>query len=173
MRRSCTTITAGRDTGDASCLMRPAAPGEEEGGMKKAGSGDTVKVRFVGKLDDGRVFGVVREQPLEIALGRHDIIPGLEQALTGMGAGESKTVVVQPEQAFGIHDDRLVTTIRRDQLPPDVRPEVGARMRVRPEGGETIDVTVIEVTDSAVRLDANHPLSGKRLLFEIEVVDVL
>ncbi len=141
--------------------------------MKKAGSGDTVKVRFVGTLDDGRVFGVVKEQPLEIALGRHDVIPGLEQALTGMGAGESKTVVVQPEQGFGLRDDRLVATVRRDQLPPDVRPEVGARMRVRPDGGATIDVTVVAVSDSDVRLDANHPLSGKRLRFEIEVVDVV
>ncbi|MGD9110154.1 MAG: peptidylprolyl isomerase [Phycisphaerales bacterium] len=140
--------------------------------MAQAKAGDIVKIHFTGKLEDGSVFGTsVNSEPLEFKLGEGHIIPGLEKAVEGMNVGESKTVQVSPEHAYGQHREELVEQVGRDKFPPDVNPQVGQRFEVSNQQGQPAVVTVVEVSDSNVTLDANHPLAGKNLTFELELLE--
>ncbi len=143
--------------------------------MAQAKTGDTVKIHFTGKLEDGTVFGsTANREPLEFELGEGRIIPGIEKAVEGMNVGESKTVKVPPEQAYGQHQAELVQEVSRDQFPKDAEPQVGQKFEI-PQPDERVQamvVRVVNVSESTVTLDANHPLAGRDLTFELELMDV-
>ena len=142
--------------------------------MAQAKQGDTVKIHYTGKLEDGTVFDTSRSRhPLQFKLGTGQVIEGFEQAVTGMNVGETKTTTIPMEKAYGPRRDDMIVTMKRDQLPSDVNPAVGQRLELTQENDQNILVTVTNVTDSTITLDANHPLAGKTLTFELELVGIL
>lgn len=141
--------------------------------MTQAKKGDTVKVHYTGTLDDGTVFDTSAEkEPLEFTLGEKQIIPGLEDGVLGMEIDESKTINIPADQAYGPHHDERVIEISRDQVPEDMTIEVGQVLELADQNGQRVMVTVHELTDEAVKLDANHPLAGQDLNFEIRLVEI-
>jgi len=143
--------------------------------MDPAARGDKVKVHYTGRLTDGTVFdtSLERDEPLEFTLGQGAVIQGFEQAVLGLRPGESRSVEIPPESAYGPHREDMTVLVERSQLPPDLDPQVGQRLEVGHANGNTLLVTVTEVTGEAVRLDGNHPLAGQTLCFEIELLAIL
>ncbi len=134
--------------------------------------GDTVQVHYTGTLDDGSVFDSSRERdPLEFVLGKGMLIAGFEAAVVGRDVGETVTVEIEPASAYGEVDTDLVFTVPRSEVPEHISPEAGLPLQLSNEEG-TMDVTITEVTDDSIVLDANHPLAGKTLKFEIEIISV-
>ncbi len=141
--------------------------------MTQAKAGDNVKVHYTGKLDDGTVFDSSAErEPLEFSLGSGNVIPGFEEAIVGMAPGESKTATIPPEQAYGPRRDELAIAVEKEQIPTDLAVEVGQQLQISQNNGQVIPVIVTDVSDSQVTLDANHPLAGQQLTFDIELVEV-
>lgn len=141
--------------------------------MAQAKQGDTVKVHYTGKLEDGNVFdSSANRDPLEFTVGEGRLIRGIEEAVVGMIPGESKTIDIPSEQAYGPHRDELVVLVDKEQFPPDVEPEVGDQLQMRQANGMPVVVTVAETSDESVTLDANHPLAGKDLKFDLELVEI-
>lgn len=135
--------------------------------------GDTVTVHYTGKLADGQVFDTSRgRDPIEFVLGRRRVIPGLDTAIEGMQPGEKKTAEIPPDDAYGPHRPELVMEFERDRIPPDINAKVGEELQVQTTAGKSMPAVVIGASDEAITLDANHPLAGKELTFEIELVDV-
>lgn len=142
--------------------------------MSKAKQGDTVKVHYTGKLKDGSVFDSSENRdPLQVTLGKGEVIPGFEEALMGMNVGESKTAEIPADKAYGSRRPDLVVNVQRDRMPPDLEPEVGQYLRVEAGGGQQMRVLVTAVEESVVTLDGNHPLAGEDLTFDIELVEVV
>ncbi|MFW6108408.1 MAG: FKBP-type peptidyl-prolyl cis-trans isomerase [bacterium] len=141
--------------------------------MAEAKAGDTVRVHYKGTLDDGKVFDTSEERdPLEFTLGEGRLIPGFEQAVTGMSVEETKTVTVPAAEAYGEHDPDQVLEVPRSQMPEGLDPDVGDRLRVGRDPNRAQVVTVTNVNDESVTLDANHPLAGQDLTFEITLVGI-
>ncbi|MCL6435877.1 MAG: peptidylprolyl isomerase [Leptolyngbyaceae cyanobacterium HOT.MB2.61] len=141
--------------------------------MAQAKHGDTVKVHYTGKLDDGTVFdSSTNREPLEFTIGAGNIIPGFEKAVVGMAQGESKTEVIPTEQAYGPYMEEMVVTIDRQQMPAEIEPEVGQQLHIQQPDGQLLPVMVTDVSDSTVTLDANHPLAGENLTFDIQLVEI-
>ncbi len=141
--------------------------------MSKAKDGDTVKVHYTGTLENGEVFDTSQErEPLEFQLGQGQLIPGFEKAVIGMSEGDSTTVDIPSDEAYGEVREDLVITVPKDQLPDDVEPQVGMQLQVNQQNGQPIPVRVTEIKDEELVLDANHPLAGKNLTFEIELLEV-
>jgi len=141
--------------------------------MAKVKYGDVVRVQYTGSLEDGTVFSKTKEQePLEFTLGKGQIIPGLENAIVGMELDELKTIKVNAEDAFGPRLDELVITVDRNKLPEDLKFEIGDRLKVPREDGQTTSVKVTSISERNVTLDANHPLSGKNLIFDIKLLEI-
>ena len=138
--------------------------------MTQVQSGDTVVVHYTSRLDDGGVFETSEgREPLEFKAGSPELIPGVSNAVMGMTTGDKKTVTVPPEEAYGPHRPELTSRVPLTELPDDV--ELGDQFRV--EGsGQDLRVFVSELTDDEALLDANHPLAGRTLVFDIEVVGV-
>jgi FKBP-type peptidyl-prolyl cis-trans isomerase 2 len=142
--------------------------------MAEAKQGDTVKVHYTGKLNDGTVFGSsVDSEPLQLTIGNGQVIPDVEQAVVGMNPGESKTVKVLPEQAYGLYQEEMVVEVDRNQLPSDLELEVGKQLQVHQQDGQKAVVTVVDVSESSVKLDANHPLAGEELTFDLQLVEII
>jgi peptidylprolyl isomerase len=142
--------------------------------MTQAKQGDIVKLHYMGKLPDGTIFDTSRERhPLQFTIGNGQVIAGFEQAVIGMKVGESKTARIPMEQAYGPHREDMVVTMDRSKLPPGVNPMVGQRLELTQVDDQTSLVTVTNVTESTLTLDANHPLAGKELTFDIELVGIL
>jgi FKBP-type peptidyl-prolyl cis-trans isomerase 2 len=142
--------------------------------VTRAKSGDTVKVHYTGKLSDDTVFdSSANQDPLEFTIGAGQIIPGFEQAVVGMQPGESRTTSIPTEQAYGPHQDELLIAVERSQFPADMIPEVGHQIQIRLADGQTAVATIADVSDSEVTLDANHPLAGEDLTFEIELMEIV
>ncbi len=136
--------------------------------------GDTVRVHYTGRLEDGTVFDTsLGRDPVEFILGAGQVIPGFEDAVVGMTPGETKAVKVLAEQAYGLYRPELVLEISRDEVPPDLDLEVGLQLVLREPQGPLIPVTVTNLTESTVTLDANHPLAGQDLTFDIQLVEIL
>jgi peptidylprolyl isomerase len=145
----------------------------EEKTMAQAKSGDTVKVHYTGKLDDGTVFASsIKRDPLEFVIGEERIIPAFEQAVVGMIPGGSKTTKIDADEAYGPHHEELVRVIDRGVFPADLEPEVGQRLNLSEPDGREIIVTVTDFSESNVTLDANHPLAGENLVFDIQLVEI-
>jgi len=142
--------------------------------LSNATPGDTVKVHYTGKLESGEEFDSSRErdQPISFELGKAQVIPGFEQAVEGMAPGESKQVTIEPEQAYGDRRDDLVFTLPRDQFPGDIELQEGLRVTGTTQQGQQIEMTVVRFDDESVTLDANHPLAGQSLVFDIELVEL-
>jgi len=144
------------------------------GGAVQAKTGDIVKVHYTGRLQDGTVFDTsTGSEPLEFTLGQGQIIPGFEQAIIGMQVGESKTVTIPVDQAYGPYYDDMVLEVERDELPEDLEPEVGMQLQMNQGDGGIMIVTITEVSETTIKIDANHPLTGQDLTFDIELVEIV
>jgi peptidylprolyl isomerase len=142
--------------------------------MATAKKGDTVKIHYTGKLEDGTIFDTSAErEPLEFTIGKNRIIAGFEQAVIGMNPGDSKTVSITAEHAYGAHRPDMVVTVDRKELPPDLKPVLGQQLQVSQDEKNTVVVCVTAITDTHVTLDANHPLSGKNLVFDIKLMAIV
>lgn len=142
--------------------------------MSKAKNGDKVKVHYTGKFKDGEVFdSSLEREPLEFTIGKGQVIPGFEQAVQGMSPGDTKTTDIPPEKAYGPRHEEMITAVERNKFPADMDPQVGQRLQIRQADGKTIRVTVTNVSESKVTLDANHPLAGKNLTFDIKLVEIV
>ena len=141
--------------------------------MSKAQSGDTVSVHYTGKLSDETVFDSSRDrEPLSFEIGAGKFIPGFEKSVVGMAPGDTKTITIESEKAYGPYREDQVVEIEKDRLPDNIKPEVGQQLQVQQANGETSVVVIKDVSDGSVVLDANHPLAGKDLIFDIELVSV-
>ncbi|RNC71741.1 MAG: peptidylprolyl isomerase [Desulfuromonadales bacterium] len=166
--------------------------------MAQAQKGDRVAINFTGTLEDGTVFDTTLDNaecdsddcgdggctdddcdcgcesgPMELTIGSDEFFTQIEEGLIGMAPGEKKTVTIPAEEAFGEYDEEKVFSIPREQFPADITPEVGQELVLTDEEGEDIGVTVVEVTDEGVTLDANHPLAGENITYEYELVEIL
>jgi len=141
--------------------------------MAQTKKGDTVQVHYTGTLPDETVFDSSEgKNPLEVKLGSGAVIPGFDEALTGMEVGEKKTVTIPYANAYGPHNAEMVMQIPVDQVPKDMNPEIGDKMEVGGAAGEVMPVTVLDITDDFIVLDANPPLAGQNLTFAIELVAI-
>lgn len=139
----------------------------------QAKKGDTVRVNYTGKFDDGTVFDSSEgRQPLEFTVGEGQVIEGFDEGVVGMSPGESKTVTIPMEKAYGPHRQDRVLAVNRKEFPPNIEPEVGQQFEIQQPHGRAIAVTVTDVSEEAVTLDANHPLAGEDLTFEIQLVEI-
>ncbi|MBM9596046.1 FKBP-type peptidyl-prolyl cis-trans isomerase [Roseitranquillus sediminis] len=141
--------------------------------MSKANAGDTVAMHYTGSLSDGTRFDSSEgREPLKFTLGQGEIIPGLERAVEGMEPGEEKTVTIPADEAYGARDPSRVQTVPREQVPPEVPTDPGTQLELQTPAGHRIPVVVTERTESEVTLDANHPLAGKDLTFDVKLVEI-
>ncbi|MBP6963888.1 MAG: peptidylprolyl isomerase [Armatimonadetes bacterium] len=141
--------------------------------MVKASSGNRVKVDYTGRLDDGTVFDSSEgREPLEFTLGEGQVIPGFDDGVTGMEIGATKTITIPSDKAYGPHDDDLVAEIDLTSFPPDCELAVGDMLRLQQPDGQEIAATVTDITEKTVTLDANHPLAGQNLTFDVTLVEI-
>jgi len=152
--------------------------------MAQAKQGDCVRINFVGRLTDGSIVDSSEDLcgeddcghesgPLEFTIGEEEVIPGLEQALVGMQPGEKKTVEISCDMAYGPRDEEMVMVVPRSDLPAELEPDVGDVLEVTDDEEGDFAVTVTGVSADSVTLDANHPLAGEDLVFEVELVEVV
>ncbi len=141
--------------------------------MSEVKNGDTIKVHYTGKLTDETIFDSSRErEPLEFTVGSGQLIQGFDKAVIGMKAGEATVANIPCAEAYGEPREDMVMSVPKDQLPAEIKPEIGMTLSAGQPDGTQMPVTVIEVADDHIKLDANHPLAGKDLVFDIEVVSV-
>ena len=141
--------------------------------MNRAQDGYTVTVTFQGVLDDGSVFDASDEnEPLTFVLGENEVLPGLEIAVLGMEVGDQKTVTVPPEQGYGVRQTRLVEEVDIDALPVGLELNIGGRLEVTAEDGTIFQLVVVRNDARTVTLDANHPLAGRSLTLQVELVAI-
>jgi len=142
--------------------------------MLIAKDGDTVKVHYTGRLEDGTIFDSSQgREPLEFTLGDGMVIEGFDTGVVGMSVGQKKTIVVPPEQGYGEYEPAYVRELPRDEINIGVEPQVGMQLELRTPVGESIPIVITEVTEETVTLDANHPLAGETLYFEVELLEVV
>ncbi len=141
--------------------------------MAQAQQGDHVHVHYTGRLEDDTVFDESDEDtPLAFTLGENQVIPGFERAVLGMEPGDEKTTEIAPDDAYGDHREDMVMELGRAELPDDLEPQIGQQLKLRLQDGRTVPVLIREISDESVTIDANHPLAGRTLVFEIELVDI-
>jgi len=146
--------------------------------MSKAKNGDTVKIHYTGKLADGMEFDTSKgSDPLSFTMGKGEVIPGFENAVVGLAVGDSRTVEITSDQAYGPHRDEMVIEAKRSEMPEGLELKLGRQLEGRSEAGEGQEAqqvlfTITGITDDMVTLDANHPLAGKDLTFDIELVEI-
>ncbi len=142
--------------------------------MAEAKRGDTVRVHYTGQLQDGTEFDSSRgRDPLEFEVGSGQVIPGFETAVEGMNPGDSRTTTIEAANAYGQRREDLLVEIGRDQIPSDIELTVGQPLQVKGQDDQPFVVHIAEVQDETVKLDANHPLAGQDLTFEIELVEIV
>ncbi len=143
--------------------------------MSQVKKDDTVKVHYTGKLEDGQVFdsSVERGEPIKFTMGQGELIPGFEKGLIDMKVKEKKTINVSKEDAYGVTREELVQEVPKNQLPEDIKPEVGMGLVSKAQNGDDINLVVKDVKEDSIVVDGNHPLAGKDLTFELEVVEIL
>ncbi len=142
--------------------------------MAQVGIGDTVRLHYVGKLENGETFdSTFEEQPAEFRVGSDQVLPGIEKAVMGMKPGERKTVDIPADDAYGTYRKDRVITVNRSRVPESVELEIGKRLQLQRTDGTKDHVWVTNLTDSEVTLDGNHPLTGQDLTFELQLVDIL
>ena len=141
---------------------------------RTAEDGATVTLEYTGTIHDGRIFDkATPENPFVFTMGAHQAMPAFEAKIRGMRRGDSKTFTISPEDAYGIRHEELVVTVSRDSFPPDERIEVGKRARVADADGNECVAKVIEITDTSIKLDSNHPLAGHQLTYNDVTLTVI
>lgn len=141
--------------------------------MSKATTNSTVQVHYTGKLTSGEIFdSSANREPLEFTVGAGMMIPGFDAAVNGMELNEKKTINIPAEEAYGPHRPEMIQEVGRNQLPPELKPEVGQTLMAGSPEGQQMPVVVTEVKEESILIDANHPLAGKELIFDIELVAV-
>jgi FKBP-type peptidyl-prolyl cis-trans isomerase 2 len=141
--------------------------------MQQVKNGDTVKVHYHGKLNDGTTFDSSDgRDPLEFEVGSGMVIPGFDEGVIGMSVGEKRTINIPAEEAYGEMEEERIFEFPIDRFPPDMKPEEGMALNMSNGQGEYIPVVISEVRDDVVVLNANHPLAGKDLVFDVEVMDI-
>lgn len=141
--------------------------------MAGASQGDTVKVHYTGRLEDGTLFDSSEErEPLEVVIGENQVIVGFEQALVGMEVGVAKTVTVPCDEAYGPHRPEMLHEVPREELPEDVSPTLGQQVVMRAPDGTEVFAVISEVSSAKIVLDMNHPLAGKTLIFDIRMMEI-
>ena len=168
VRKSCTVLLGILILG---IVLGIGCTGKE--GALMAKDGDTVKVHYTGTLEDGSTFdSSVGGEPLEFAMGEGKLIPGFEDAVRDMQIGQTKTVTISAEDAYGPHRDDLLLVIERSQLPEGLNPDIGQKLQMQQSSDMTMIATVTDVSETTITIDANHPLAGKDLTFEIELIAI-
>ncbi|CAM4264676.1 FKBP-type peptidyl-prolyl cis-trans isomerase [Gillisia limnaea] len=141
--------------------------------MSQVKQNDTVKVHYTGKLADGQVFDTSEgKEPIEFTLGQGQLIPGFEKGLLDMKLNEKKTVNIPKEEAYGEPRAELVQEVEKNQLPEEIKPEVGMGLVSKTPDGQEMNLVVSEVKENTIVVDGNHPLAGKDLVFDLEVVEI-
>ncbi|MEW6129373.1 MAG: peptidylprolyl isomerase [Acidobacteriota bacterium] len=141
--------------------------------MSQVKEGDTISVHYTGKLDDGTVFDSSQGgAPLSFTVGAHEVIPGFESGAVGMAIGDTKEIVIPPDQAYGQYHEELVKVIPTAAFPPNVTPVLGMAFDIQLPSGEAIPVRVIDIEGDEVTIDANHLLAGETLFFNVELVSI-
>ena len=151
-----------------------------------AKTGDRVRIDYIGTLEDGTVFDSTREEadcgsedcgcaggPRELIIGEGEFIPPVEEALVGMETGQKKSIIIPMDDAFGPYDEEKVFSIARNDLPADLQPEIGDQITLVNEDGDELNVIVAELGEKEITFDANHPLAGEDLTFEVELLEIL
>lgn len=139
---------------------------------KQAQDGDRVRVSYVGRFADGTVFDSSEGQdPLEFTIGAAEVIAGFDEAVRGLMPGDSRSVEIPPEQGYGLHLSEMVAEVERRMIPDDHQLAIGNFLEVRAASGATFEVRVAALTETTVHLDANHPLAGKVLHFEVQLLE--
>ena len=142
--------------------------------MAQAKIGDTVKVHYTGKFEDGTEFATsINDNPLQFTIGEGQVIAGLEQAVIGMSPGESKTAEIVAAQAYGPYQKSKVREVNRDQFPPHLNLQVGKVLKTRKANGDRVRHIVTTVSETNVTIDANHPLAGEDLIFDIRLIEIV
>lgn len=142
--------------------------------MSQAKNGDTVKVHYTGKFEDGSVFDSSKDRdPLQFQIGSRTVIPGFENAVMGMEEGETKSFEISPEEGYGPTRTELISTVEKSIFDKqNITPEVGKQLQIPQPDGRNLHVMITAVDDDSVTLDANHPLAGRTLTFEVELLEV-
>lgn len=141
--------------------------------MPKAKKGDTVKLHYTGYFEDGSAFDTTDGQaPVEFVIGSEDVIPGIDNAVIGMSPGETKSIEVSADDAYGPYNKNLAIKITKDELPEGFEPEVGQQFELDQPDDKVYLVTIIDIKDDEIVLDANHPLAGHDLRFDLELIDI-
>ncbi|MGB8704171.1 MAG: peptidylprolyl isomerase [Gillisia sp.] len=141
--------------------------------MSQVKQNDTVKVHYTGKLKDGQVFDTSEgKEPIEFTLGQGQLIPGFEKGLIDMNVNEKKTIEIPKEEAYGEPRKELVQEVDKSQLPENIKPEVGMGLVSKTPDGREMNLVVTDVKDDTIVVDGNHPLAGKDLIFDLEVVEI-
>jgi peptidylprolyl isomerase len=142
--------------------------------MEQAHHGDTVKVHYIGTLDDGTLFdSSAGRDPLRFTIGGGLVLPGFEEAVVGMTPGQSKQTTIAAADAYGPRFDEMIVSVEKENLPDDVELEVGQQLQLNQPDGRALLVQVAEVGDTTIVLDANHPLAGSDLNFEIRLIEIV
>jgi FKBP-type peptidyl-prolyl cis-trans isomerase 2 len=142
--------------------------------MIQAKRGDTVKIHYTGSFEDGTEFATsINDDPLQFTIGEGQVIPGLEQAVMGMSPGEAKTAQILADQAYGLYQESKVVEVNRNRFPPHLDLQIGTVLRMRKAGGEKIRRIVTTLSDTRVMLDANHPLAGEDLTFDLQLIEIV
>lgn len=141
--------------------------------MQQVKAGDTVKVHYHGRLTDGTTFDSSSgREPLEFQVGSGQVIKGFDDGVSGMEIGEKKTIQIAVDDAYGQKEENMIVEFPKNNFPPELSPEIGMSLNMTNGSGQVIPVTIVEIKDDSVTLDANHPLAGQDLIFDIELVEI-
>lgn len=142
--------------------------------MRQAKNGDAVKVHYTGKTEDGDVFDSSRGgDPFQFTIGGGETMSGIENSVIGMEVGDKKRIRLSSDEAFGPRREELVVEVKKEELPSDVIPVIGQRLQIRQEDDNPVVVTITNMNDAVVTLDANHPLAGRTVVYDLELVEIL
>ena len=149
-------------------------PNQKKISMESAKTGDKVRVNYTGRSEDGQVFeSSVGMVPFTFTIGAGDVIKGFEDAIIGMQPGERKKITIEPEDGFGLYEEDLVLEVPKSGLPTDLILQVGTDFEMEDDEGNVLPAVVIEILDDSILIDANAPLAGKRVIYDIELLDIL
>ncbi len=141
--------------------------------MSQSKNGDTVKIHYTGTLENGEEFDSSKDrEPLEFVIGEGNVIPGFENGVIGMEEGDSKNITIPPEEAYGTKNNELIVEVNRSDFPENITPSLGLQLQMMQQNGNPINVIVTALDDNNVTVDANHPLAGQTLIFDIKLVEI-